>query len=149
MAETPLVLLVEDDDNDAELALRALAKAGLGEVVARARDGEEALDLLLARGPHAGTAVARELRVVLLDLKLPKLDGLAVLKAVRADERTRRLSVVVLTSSMLPSDVAACWRAGATSFVVKPVEFASHARTIQEIARYWVELNVPPGAAKG
>jgi len=149
VSDAPLILLVEDDENDAELALRALSKAGFGDVVARARDGEEALDLLLARGPHEGSAGAAGLRLVLLDLKLPKRDGLQVLTAVRADARGRRVPIVVLTSSMLSADVEACWAAGATSYVVKPVEFSSHARTIQGIARYWLELNVPDGAGRG
>ncbi|MCL4809816.1 MAG: response regulator, partial [Thermoanaerobaculia bacterium] len=78
--------------------------------------------------------------------KLPKVDGLQVLRRLRADGRTERIPVVVLTSSMLPADVDACWMAGATSYVIKPVEFASHARTIQSVARYWTELNVTPGA---
>jgi CheY-like chemotaxis protein len=146
MSEAPLILLVEDDENDAELALRALSKAGLAGRVARARDGEEALDFLFGYGALGVPPAAAGLRVVLLDLKLPKVDGLQVLRRIRADGRTARIPVVVLTSSMLPADVEACWKAGATSYVIKPVEFASHSRAIQGVARYWTELNVAPAA---
>lgn len=136
MPEDLLILLVEDDDDDAELALRALSKSGVGAEVLRARDGAEALEVLLGGPPGSEPAL------VLLDLKLPKVDGVEVLERYRSDARSRRVPVVVLTSSMLPADVAACYAAGANSYVVKQVEFASHARTLQEIARYWLNVNV-------
>ena len=144
MPESVRILLVEDDENDAELALRALSKVGVPGMVAHSRDGEEALDFLLGRGAFLGCPGAEGLRVILLDLKLPKLDGLEVLRTIRAEPLTRDLPVVMLTSSMLPSDVAACYRAGASSYVVKQVEFAAHACALQEIAAYWLRLNVVP-----
>ena len=143
MPEEVRILLVEDDDDDAELALRALARCELGPKVVRARDGEEALDVLLGRGEAAAGTVPRP-SLVLLDLKLPKVDGIEVLSRFRADGRGRDVPVVVLTSSMLPADVRACYEAGANSFVVKQVEFAQHARTLREIAAYWLQVNVRP-----
>lgn len=143
MPEEVWILLVEDDDDDAELALRALARCDLAPRVVRARDGEEALDVLLGRGEAAAGRVPRP-ALVLLDLKLPKVDGIEVLTRFRADGRGRDVPVVVLTSSMLPADVRACYQAGANSFVVKQVEFAEHARTLREIAAYWLQVNVRP-----
>ncbi|MBP7676906.1 MAG: response regulator [Thermoanaerobaculia bacterium] len=143
MPEAVRILLVEDDDDDAELALRALARSEIGPRVVRARDGEEALDVLLGRGPFEGREVPRP-ALVLLDLKLPKVDGIEVLRRFRADGRARGVPVVVLTSSMLPADVRACYEAGANGFVVKQVEFAEHARTLQQIADYWLRINVRP-----
>lgn len=144
MPDSVRILLVEDDENDAELALRALSKVGVPGMVAHSRDGEEALDFLLGRGEFEGRPGAEGLKLVLLDLKLPKRDGLEVLQAIRLDPLTRALPVVMLTSSMLPADVAACYRSGANSYVVKQVEFAAHARALQEIAAYWLRLNVVP-----
>lgn len=144
MPDSVQILLVEDDENDAELALRALSKVSVPGMVAHSRDGEEALDFLLGRGEFRGRPGAEGLRLVLLDLKLPKLDGLEVLQAMRTEPLTRDLPVVMLTSSMLPADVVACYRAGANSYVVKQVEFAAHARALQEIAGYWLRLNVIP-----
>ena len=143
MTEAARILLVEDDDDDAELALRALALSEVGAAVTRARDGEEALDVLLGRGAFAGRGVPPA-ALVLLDLKLPKVDGIEVLTRFRADARSRGVPVVVLTSSMLPADVRACYEAGASSFVVKPVEFAAHARALQQIAVYWLRVNLRP-----
>lgn len=144
MPEPAVILLVEDDPNDAELALRALEKAELPGGVAHARDGQEALDYLFGEGPYRGRPGAETLRLVLLDLKLPRLDGLEVLDRMRADPRTALVPVVVLTSSMLPADVVDSYRGGANSFVVKPVEFSAHARALQEIGSYWLRLNVTP-----
>ncbi|MHB8799191.1 MAG: response regulator [Thermoanaerobaculia bacterium] len=143
MPEAARILLVEDDDDDAELALRALARSEVGPRVVRARDGEEALDVLLGRGAFAGPEVPQP-ALVFLDLKLPKVDGTEVLRRFRADGRGRDVPVVVLTSSMLPADVRACYELGASSFVVKQVEFAAHARTLQRIADYWLRVNVRP-----
>lgn len=143
MSEAVRILLVEDDDDDAELALRALARSETEPFVVRARDGEEALDVLLGRGPFAGREVPRP-ALVLLDLKLPKVDGIEVLRRFRAGGRGRDVPVVVLTSSMLPADVRACYEAGANGFVVKQVEFAEHARTLRQISDYWLRINVRP-----
>jgi two-component system, response regulator len=144
MSEAVRILLVEDDEGDAELALRALAKAGTGAGVRHVADGEQALDFLFGRGRFEGKPGAGSVRLVLLDLKLPKLGGREVLTALRAHPSTRTLPVVVLTSSMLPADVRDCYRAGANSFVVKPVEFSRHERTLRQLAEYWTGLNVTP-----
>ena len=143
MPEAVRLLLVEDDDDDAELALRALARSEVASTVVRARDGEEALDVLLGRGPFEGREVPRP-ALVLLDLKLPKVDGIEVLRRFRADGRGQGVPVVVLTSSMLPADVRACYEAGANGYVVKQVEFAEHARTLRQIADYWLRINLRP-----
>ena len=143
MTEVVRLLLVEDDDDDAELALRALARSEVASTVVRARDGEEALDVLLGRGPFEGREVPQP-ALVLLDLKLPKVDGIEVLKRFRAGARGRDVPVVVLTSSMLPADVRACYEAGANGYVVKQVEFAEHARTLQQVTDYWLRVNVRP-----
>jgi two-component system, response regulator len=138
------ILLVEDDANDAELALRALGK-GLAGQVHHARDGAEALSYLfdaVSVEPHGPAG----LRLVLLDLKLPKVDGLEVLARIRATPGTRSLPVVILTSSMLPRDVAACYEAGANSYVVKRVEFEQQALALRSIAEYWLHLNVAAGS---
>ena len=141
MNEEIRVLLVEDDDNDAEMALRVLTKAGLTGAAVRVRDGQEALDLLLGGGRGA-PRTTRNLRLIVLDLKLPRVDGLDLLSRLRADPRTWNVPVVVLTSSMLPADVSASYRAGANSFLVKTVAFESQAQTLREVASYWLRLNV-------
>jgi CheY-like chemotaxis protein len=142
MPDPVRILLVEDEEGDAELAQRALAKTGLPGRIHLARDGEEALDFVFGRGEFEGRPGLSGLRMILLDLKLPKVDGLEVLQQLRSDPRTRCLPVVILTSSMLASDVDACYRAGANSFVVKRVEFDMHSRVLGDIARYWLTLNV-------
>ncbi len=143
MPEAVRLLLVEDDDDDAELALRALARSEVAPTVIRARDGEQALDVLLGRGPFEGCELPRP-ALVLLDLKLPKVGGIEVLRRFRAEGSGRGVPVVVLSSSMLPADVRACYEAGANGFVVKQVEFAEHARALQQIADYWLRVNVRP-----
>ena len=143
MPEPVRILLVEDDEGDAELALRALASVREPGTVHHARDGEEALDFLFGRGAFQGRPGAESVHLVLLDLKLPKVGGHEVLAAVRAHPSTRTIPVVVLTSSMLPADVERCYRAGANGFVVKPVEFSRYEQALQELALYWTRLNVP------
>lgn len=145
MADEVEILLVEDNPTDAELALRALKKGGVTAAVACVRDGEEALDFIFGRGPHAGRAPGAGLRLVLLDLKLPKVDGLEVLKAVKGDPRTRGIPVAILTSSRVATDIAACYAAGANSYIVKPVEYEAHAAALREIGAYWTRLNERAG----
>lgn len=133
------VLLVEDNPDDLELALHAFRRQKLGNRVTVARDGEEALDLLF--GP-----AAEQPRVVLLDLKLPKVDGLEVLRRVRADARTRHLPVVVLTSSSQERDIVESYELGVNSYIVKPVDFDQFAEVVRQLGLYWLVLNRPPAA---
>ncbi len=144
MADEVRILLVEDEETDAELALLALGKAGLPGKVHHAPDGQQALDFLFGEGAFEGRPGAAGLRVILLDLKLPKVEGLEVLARVRADARTRTIPVVILTSSMLRADVEAAYRGGANSLVVKPVNFADHSLALRTIGTYWLGLNFAP-----
>ena len=137
------ILLVEDSDEDAELTLRALKRHRLANLVHRVADGEEALEFLFAAGRYA-ERVMTPLRVVLLDLKLPKLGGIEVLERIRGDARTRAIPVVVLTSSAEDRDLAACYRLGANSYIVKPVAFDGFVKAVEQLGLYWVLLNQPP-----
>lgn len=138
------ILLVEDDPNDVELTLRAFRARNLANQVFVARDGAEALDFFFSEKAHPLRDIGVMPRVILLDLKLPKVDGLEVLRRLRADERTRSLPVVVLTSSNEEPDIAAAYRLGANSYIVKPVDFEAFARAVSEVGLYWVLLNEQP-----
>jgi CheY-like chemotaxis protein len=138
------ILLVEDNPDDEELTLLSLRKNNLGHEIIVVRDGVEAIEFLFGTGQYTGRDLSRSPTVVLLDLKLPKLDGLGVLKRLRADERTRMLPVVVLTSSSQDADVLASYNLGANSYVRKPVEFGSFVEAISTLGMYWVTLNRPP-----
>ena len=138
------ILLVEDDPNDVELTLRAFRARNLANQVFVARDGAEALDFFFSDKAHPLRDIGVMPRVILLDLKLPKVDGLEVLRRLRADERTRSLPVVVLTSSNEEPDIAAAYRLGANSYIVKPVDFEAFARAVSEVGLYWVLLNEQP-----
>ncbi|HEX7614964.1 MAG TPA: response regulator [Thermoanaerobaculia bacterium] len=137
------ILIVEDNPSDAELTLRALKKAHVANDVHVVRDGAEALEFLFARGAYAGRAGSALPRVVLLDLKLPKVDGLEVLRRVKADERTKAIPVIVLTSSREEKDLVASYDRGANSFIVKPVESEKFFDAVKEIGLYWLLLNEP------
>ena len=137
------LLLVEDNPDDAELTLRAFRKNKVTNDIHVARDGAEAIAWLLGPGGAAGT-VARMPGVVLLDLKLPKIDGLEVLRRIRADERTRFLPVVILTSSDEAADLHDSYRLGANSYVLKPVDFGDFLKATLQLAFYWLVLNVVP-----
>ncbi len=138
------ILLVEDNPNDAELALRAFKKHNIANRVEWVRDGEAALDYLFHRGPYAGTENCLP-RVVLLDLRLPKVDGIEVLTQIRANPATHTLPVVVLTSSKEESDLVTTYKLGVNSFVVKPIAFDEFSRVVVELGMYWVLVNhVPP-----
>jgi CheY-like chemotaxis protein len=139
------ILLVEDNPNDLELALRALRKHKLANDIQVARDGEEALQFLFCKGPYAGRVEGNP-RLVLLDLKLPKVDGLEVLRELRADPCTKRVPVVVLTSSREERDIVESYNLGVNSYVVKPVEFDKFVAAISEVGLYWLLLNQQPAA---
>ncbi|MBK8119233.1 MAG: response regulator [Sulfuritalea sp.] len=141
------ILLVEDNPADAELTLDALRDSGLVNAVQWVKDGAEALDVLFAHGADSA-AESHRLRLVLLDLRLPRVDGLDVLRALRADERTRRLPVVVMTSSREESDLARAYDLGANSYVVKPVESEAFMNAVRELGLYWMLINKLPGDTK-
>lgn len=138
------ILIVEDNPNDAELTLRALDKHKLVNKSHVVRDGEEALEFLFATGRYADRSIESPPQVVLLDLKLPKLDGFDVLRRMRTDERTKRIPVVILTSSKQNPDIEAAYELGANSFVTKPVEFDAFVKAVSDVGLYWLLLNQPP-----
>ena len=138
------VLIVEDDPYDLEMTLRGLREARLINHIEVARDGEEALDFLFCRGAFATRSPDDRPRVVLLDLKLPKVDGLEVLAALKADTRLCTLPVVMLTSSQEQSDLVRSYRLGVNSYIVKPVGFDGFVKAVQEVGMYWMLLNQPP-----
>ena len=140
------ILLVEDNPDDRALTLRALTRHNLANEIVEARDGQEALDYLFAEGEFAGRDTADQPQVVLLDLKLPKVDGLEVLKAMRADDRTRRVPVVVLTSSNEQRDLVDSYNLGANSYVRKPVDFEEFIEAARQLGMYWLLLNKVPEA---
>ena len=139
-----LILLVDDNTSDVELTKRALEKRHISNELLVAEDGKQALDYLFAEGAHAGRDATDLPTLVLLDLKLPKLDGLEVLRRIRADPRTKRLPVVILTSSNEEQDLAAGYDLGANSYIRKPVDFAKFAEAIEYLGLYWLVLNEPP-----
>jgi two-component system response regulator len=145
MNRSRVILLVEDNENDVELTLRAFNKSKIANEIVVVRNGQEALDYLFCAGAHAGRDTSPP-EVVLLDLKLPKVDGLEVLRRMRADERTRRLPVVVLTSSSEEKDIVSSYDLGANSFVRKPVDFIQFTDAAHQLGLYWLILNqtTPP-----
>jgi two-component system response regulator len=141
------ILLVEDNPDDVELTLRAFRESKLANEIVVVRDGKEALDYLFCDGAYAGRDPASAPEVVLLDLKLPKIDGLEVLRRLRADERTRRQPVVVLTSSSEQKDIITSYDYGANSFIRKPVDYAQFLEAVKHLGLYWLVLNeMPPRA---
>jgi two-component system response regulator len=138
------ILLVEDNPQDLKLALRALKKACLSNRIHVARDGAEALEFIFCEGAHAHRKIEDTPKVILLDLKLPKVDGLEVLQRLKGDPRTRAIPVVVLTSSKEQSDVVQSYQLGVNSYIVKPVNFDRFAEAVQELGMYWLLLNQPP-----
>ena len=138
------ILLVEDNPDDEELTLRALSRNNIGNEVVVVRDGQEAVDWLEGTGPHAGRDVSEIPALVLLDLKLPKIDGLDVLRRLRANPRTALVPVVILTSSKEDRDRASGYQSGANSYVQKPVDFTSFVDAVRQLGMYWLMLNEPP-----
>jgi CheY-like chemotaxis protein len=138
------ILLVEDDQDDLDMTMRALHKANLANHIQVARDGVEALEFIFCQGAHARRNMESGPKLILLDLKLPKMDGMAVLKCIKEDSRTRTIPVVVLTSSKEQKDVIKSYKLGVNSYIVKPVNFESFSAAVQEMGMYWLLLNQPP-----
>jgi two-component system response regulator len=139
-----IILLVEDNPDDEALTIRALKKSNIRNEVVVARDGAEALEFLFGTGAYAGRDTSIWPQVVLLDLKLPKVDGLEVLRRIRADERTQLLPVVILTSSKEERDLIEGYKLGANSYVRKPVDFSQFAEAVRQLGLYWFVLNEMP-----
>lgn len=138
------ILIVEDSAQDLELALRALKKANLTNRIEVCRDGADALDFIFCEGKYSERNIEDGPRVILLDLKLPKVDGLEVLQKVKGDERTKKIPVVVLTSSREQRDIVESYNLGVNSYIVKPVNFEGFAKAVEELGMYWLLLNHPP-----
>jgi two-component system, response regulator len=140
------ILLVEDNQDDLELALHALRKENLANSIHVARDGEEALEFLFCEGPYADRSFDHPPRLVLLDLKLPKIDGMEVLKRLKADPRTHSIPVVILTSSKEERDLINGYGLGVNSYIQKPVDFDQFRETVKRAGLYWLVVNLPPVA---
>lgn len=138
------ILLVEDNSTDAELTIRALKEHKLANKLIWVKDGAEALDFIFATGAYANRGVESDPKLVLLDLRLPKVDGQEVLSRIKADERTKIIPVVVLTSSKEDRDIVESYRLGVNSYISKPVNFEDFIKTISELGLYWLLLNKPP-----
>ncbi|MDD5033438.1 MAG: response regulator [Methylococcaceae bacterium] len=144
MSEVVEILLVEDNPTDAELAILALEEHHLANKLVWVKDGAQALDFLFATGAYLGRHLDNGPKVVLLDLRLPKVDGLEVLRRLKADERTKRIPIVVLTSSREDKDMIASYDLGVNSYISKPVEFEEFSRVVSQLGLYWLLINHPP-----
>jgi two-component system response regulator len=138
------ILLAEDNMNDAELTIRALKKNNLANKLMHVKDGAEALDFIFAQGKYSDRKVDDLPSVIVLDLKMPKVNGIEVLRRIKSDERTKRIPVVMLTSSKEDPDIQECYLLGVNSYVVKPVEFDKFVKAVSDLGLYWMILNQPP-----
>lgn len=138
------ILIVEDTPQDLDLALRALRKSNVTNRIHVARDGEEAMEFIFCEGKYSERKIENGPKVILLDLKLPKIDGLEILKRIKSDPRTKSIPVVVLTSSKEQNDVVESYNLGVNSYIVKPVNFEQFSEAVQKLGMYWVLLNHPP-----
>jgi len=138
------ILLVEDDPHDVELTIRALRKHNLANKVHVVKDGAEALEFIFGTGAYTERDVNNKPKVILLDLKLPKVDGLEVLRRIKSDERTQVIPVVVLTSSREERDIVESYKLGVNSYITKPVDFDKFVQTVSELGLYWLLVNQPP-----
>jgi len=139
------VLLVEDNVDDAELAMRELKKSQVRNNLLHVKDGEAALDFIFATGKFAGLREIQNVpKLILLDIQMPKVNGIEVLEKIKADERTKAIPVVILTSSNQSPDIKKCYGLGVNSYIIKPVEFEAYAKAIKELGLYWLLLNRPP-----
>jgi two-component system response regulator len=147
--EKKAILLVEDNPDDIELAQRAFQKTNINSTISITRDGAETLDFLYAKGKYQGRDPDELPHLILLDLKMPKVHGLEVLKQIRKDERTRYVPVIILTSSQDKKDILQGYERGANSYIVKPIDFLKFSEVIQQIALYWLTLNEQPSFTRG
>ena len=138
------VLLVEDNPSDAELTMRALKKNNLANKIHHVKDGAEALDFLFAQGDYSNRKVENTPKIILLDLKMPKINGIEVLRVLKADLRTKKIPVVVLTSSKEDPDIQECYKLGVNSYVVKPVNFDGFLKAVSDLGLYWLLINQAP-----
>lgn len=140
------ILIVEDNPNDAEMALRAFRQSNLTNKILVVEDGEQALDFVFSRGKFSAKEVNSKPRIILLDLKLPKVDGLEVLRALKSREETRVIPIIILTSSKEESDIIESYRLGVNSYIVKPVDFDKFVNAVKELGLYWLLLNQQPSS---
>jgi two-component system response regulator len=140
-AESTEILMIEDNAGDAELTLRALKKQNLANHVIHLKDGAEALDYVFAKGKYAGRDVNNLPKMILLDLNMPKIGGLDVLKKIKSEPLTQKIPVIILTSSAEDPDVKKCYALGANSYIVKPVEFSNFSKTVADLGMYWMIIN--------
>ncbi len=144
ITKTVEILLVEDSINDAELTIREMKKHNLANELFHVKDGEEALDFIFGRGAFADRIIEHRPKLVLLDIQMPKVNGIEVLEQIKTDERTKTIPVVMLTSSKEDPDIKRCYELGANSYIVKPVNFEAFTAAIKSIHYYWLLLNEPP-----
>jgi two-component system response regulator len=144
MSQQIEILLAEDNAGDAEMTIRALAKNNLANNLLHVKNGADALDFLFGEGKYAGRDIVNKPKIVLLDLKMPKVNGIEVLHKIKSDPRTKKIPVIVLTSSKEDPDIQRCYDLGVNSYVVKPVEFVRFYEAISDLGLYWMIVNQPP-----